>query len=206
MKSATQRSVFRIAAVTAAAIFVAACSEPVAQGAPPAAPQVSVITIEPASVPLNTELPGRTAAFLVSEVRPQVNGIVKRRLFEEGSDVTEGQVLYEIDDATYKANLDSAKAALAKAEANLKVARVTADRHKELVKIKAVSAQANDTAQAELQQAQAEVASARAALDMARINLEYTRIKAPISGRIGQSSITPGALLSANQANALTTI
>lgn len=206
MKSATQHSVLRIAAVTAAAFFVVACSEPVAQGAPPAAPQVSVVTIEPSSVPLNTELPGRTAAFLVSEVRPQVNGIVKSRLFDEGSDVKEGQVLYEIDDATYKANYDSAKAALAKAEANLKVARLTADRHRELVKIKAVSAQANDTAQAELLQAQAEVASARAALDMARINLDYTRIKAPISGRIGQSSITPGALLSANQATPLATI
>ena len=207
MKSATQHPVLRIAAVTAAAFFVAACSEPVAQGAPPAAaPQVSVVTIEPSSVPLSTELSGRTAAFLVSEVRPQVNGIVKSRLFDEGSDVKEGQVLYEIDDATYKANHDSAKAALAKAEANLKVARLTAERHRELVKIKAVSAQANDTAQAELLQAQAEVAAARAALDMARINLDYTRIKAPISGRIGQSSITPGALLSANQATPLATI
>ena len=207
MKSATQHPVLRIAAVTAAAFFVVACSEPVAQGAPPAAaPQVSVVTIEPSSVPLSTELSGRTAAFLVSEVRPQVNGIVKSRLFDEGSDVKEGQVLYEIDDATYKANHDSAKAALAKAEANLKVARLTAERHRELVKIKAVSAQANDTAQAELLQAQAEVAAARAALDMARINLDYTRIKAPISGRIGQSSITPGALLSANQATPLATI
>ncbi len=122
------------------------------------------------------------------------------------SDVKAGETLYEIDPATYQASHDSAKAALAKAEANLKVARLTAARYKELVKIDAVSKQDNDGAVAELLQAQADVASARAALDMAAINLGYTRVTAPISGRIGQSSITPGALVSASQSDALAKI
>src|SRR5690606_10026156 len=149
---------------------------------------------------------GRTSAYLVSEVRPQVGGIVKKRLFKEGSDIKAGETLYEIDPATYRANHNSAKAALAKAQANLKVVSLRAARYKELVKIDAVSKQDNDQAVAELLQAQADLASARAALDMAAINLGYTDIKAPISGRIGQSAITPGALLSANQATPLAKI
>ncbi|NYT57752.1 efflux RND transporter periplasmic adaptor subunit [Alcaligenaceae bacterium] len=191
--------------ITAGAFVVVGCSQPrTEQSALP--PEVSVQTITPQSVALTTELAGRTSAYLISEVRPQVGGIVKKRLFKEGSDVKAGETLYEIDRATYQASHNSAKAALAKAQANLKVVSLRAARYKELVKIDAVSKQDNDQAVAELRQAQADVASARAALDMAAINLGYTAIKAPISGRIGQSAITPGALLSASQAAPLAKI
>lgn len=192
-----------------AMLALAGCkpSVPQADAAGPApVPEVAVLTVQARPVHLVTELPGRTTAYQVSHVRPQVNGIVKLRLFEEGADVAEGQVLYEIDDAVYAASLHAAKADVAKAQANLREAQVSADRHRELVKIKAVSVQANDSAQAQLLQARAELASAEAALQMAQIRLDDTRITAPISGRIGQSSITPGALLSANQAEPLTTI
>ncbi len=202
----SRRPLFHLLSVLAGAFVLAGCSEPVAQSGPPPVPEVSVITIAAQPVSLTTELAGRTSAFMVSEVRPQVGGIVKKRLFKEGSDVKAGETLYEIDAASYEASHNSAKAALAKAQANLKVAGLTAGRYKELVKINAVSKQDNDRAAAELLQAQADVASAKAALEMAAINLGYTRVTAPISGRIGQSSITPGALLSANQAAPLATI
>ncbi|MDN5843011.1 MAG: efflux RND transporter periplasmic adaptor subunit, partial [Alcaligenaceae bacterium] len=205
MKPSRIHPLLKSLAIAAGAFVVVGCSQPAAeQSAPP--PEVSVQTITPQSVALTTELAGRTSAYLISEVRPQVGGIVKKRLFEEGSDVEAGETLYEIDAAMYQANHNSAKAALAKAQANLRVVSLRANRYKELVKIDAVSKQDNDQAVAELRQAQADVASARAALDMAAINLGYTAIKAPISGRIGQSTITPGALLSANQATALATI
>ena len=200
------RPLLQTLSLLAGALVLAGCSEPVAQSGPPPVPEVSVKTIAPQPVSLTTELAGRTSAFMVSEVRPQVGGIVKKRLFKEGSDVEAGETLYEIDSASYKANHNSAKAALTKAQANLKVAGLTAGRYKELVKINAVSKQDNDRAAAELLQAQADVASAKAALEMAAINLGYTRVTAPISGRIGQSSITPGALLSASQASPLATI
>ncbi len=202
----SRRPLFHLLSVLAGAFVLAGCSEPVAQSGPPPVPEVSVVTIAAQPVSLTTELAGRTSAFMVSEVRPQVGGIVKKRLFKEGSDVKAGETLYEIDAASYEANHNSAKATLAKAQANLKVAGLTAGRYKELVKINAVSKQDNDRAAAELLQAQADVASAKAALEMAAINLGYTRVTAPISGRIGQSSITPGALLAANQANPLATI
>lgn len=201
-----RRPLLHTFSVLAGVLVLAGCSEPVAQSGPPPAPEVSVVTIATQPVSLTTELAGRTSAFMVSDVRPQVGGIVKKRLFTEGSDVKAGETLYEIDSASYKANHNSAKAALAKAQANLKVAGLTAGRYKELVKINAVSKQDNDRAAAELLQAQADVASAKAALEMAAINLGYTRVTAPISGRIGQSSITPGALLSASQASPLATI
>lgn len=193
-------------AISASVIAIAGCSKPTAEKAVVSAPEVSVQTVASQSVALTTELAGRTSAYLVSEVRPQVGGIVKKRLFKEGSDVKAGETLYEIDPATYRANHNSAKAALAKAQANLKVVTLRAARYKELVKIDAVSKQDNDQAVAELLQAQADVASARAALDMAAINLGYTDVTAPISGRIGQSAITPGALLSAGQAAPLARI
>lgn len=200
------KKLWLIAAVSAAAIFIAGCSEPAAQNAPVPAPEVAVLETKEQAVALTTQLPGRVRAYLVSEVRPQVNGIVKTRLFEEGADVQAGQTLYEIDDASYVAAMDSAKAALAKVQANLGVARVTANRHAELLKINAVSRQAYDTAQAQLKQAQADVAAAKAALETTRIHLDYTRITAAISGRIGSSNITPGALVSANQVEALATV
>ncbi|RTZ47958.1 efflux RND transporter periplasmic adaptor subunit [Candidimonas sp. SYP-B2681] len=206
MNSNLRRPYLLSLSILASAMIVAGCAEPAAQEAPASVPEVSVVTVEAGPVSLTSELAGRTSPFMVSEVRPQVGGIVKKRSFVEGSDVKAGDTLYEIDPATYKANHNSAKAALAKAEANLKVARLTSNRYKELVKINAVSRQDNDRATAEMLQAQADVASAKAALDMAAINLGYTRVTAPISGRIGQSSITPGALLSANQTSPLATI
>lgn len=204
---------FRSAAVVAlGALFLAACSggkeQGVAQGAggPPQAPVVTVMTVATSSVPMVVELPGRTTPYLIAELRPQVTGIVTQRAFNEGSEVKAGQVLYRIDDAPYQAAHDSAKAALARAEANAQVARIKAERHAALAKIEAVSKQANDDAQAALKQAQAEAAAARAALDKARIDLDYTRLKSPISGRIGRSTVTAGALVTANQAQALATV
>ena len=165
-----------------------------------------MITIQPQRAVLTTELPGRVAPHLIAEVRPQVGGIIQQRLFTEGSDVKAGQVLYQIDPATYKAAFASARAALARAEANLVPARLKEERFRDLVKIKAVSQQEYDDAQAAFQQAEAEVESAKAAVDTARINLDYTSVKAPISGRIGRSAVTTGALVKANQDETLATI
>jgi membrane fusion protein, multidrug efflux system len=171
-----------------------------------APPEVGVAVVKPEQVILTTELPGRTSACLVAEVRPQVSGIIKKRLFTEGSDVKAGQVLYQIDPATYQAAFASARAAQAKAEATLNSLRLKAERYGDLVKIRAVSQQDNDDAQAALNQAEAEVAGSKAAVESARINLAYTRVTAPISGRIGRSSVTDGALVTANQSAALSTI
>ena len=191
-------------------VLVAACSEDPTPGAPeggaPAAPAVTVLTVQSAAVPLITELPGRTAPFRIAEVRPQVTGIVQRREFEEGSEVRADQILYRIDAAPYRAAYDSAKANLARAEANVHAAQLTADRYAQLVKTNAVSKQANDEAVAALRQAQAEVAAARAAVTNAQINLNFTDVKAPIGGRIGRSAVTQGALVTANQAEALATV
>lgn len=199
------------AAVALSALFLAACSGDKEQGATAGAdaqpaPAVTVMTVKSESVPMVTELPGRTTPYLIAELRPQVTGIVTERAFNEGSEVKAGQVLYRIDPAPYQAAYDSAKAALARAEANAQVARIKAERHAGLVKIEAVSKQANDDAQAALKQAQAEVAAAKAALDKAKIDLDYTRLKSPIAGRIGRSAVTAGALVTANQAQALATV
>ncbi len=174
--------------------------------APGAPPEVGVVVVEPQRVALTTELPGRTSAFLIAEVRPQVGGIVQKRLFTEGSDVRAGDVLYQIDPSTYHAAYNSAKAALGRAEANLNPVRLKAERYAELVKINAVSKQDYDDANAALKQAEADVEAGKAALETARINLEYTKVTAPISGRIGRSSVTNGALVTANQSAALATI
>ncbi len=155
---------------------------------------------------MTAELPGRTVAVMVSEVRPQINGIIQRRLFTEGQQVKAGQVLYQIDPALYQADYDSAKAALARAEAARASARLLAERYGELVKIEAVSKQQNDDAEAAYGRAEADVGVARAALDTARITLEYTRITAPITGQVSASVFTPGALVTANQPDPLTTV
>jgi membrane fusion protein (multidrug efflux system) len=177
------------------------------QGQQPGGPiEVTVVTIAPQPVTLTTVLPGRTNPFLVSEVRPQVGGIVLKRLFKEGGEVKAGQPLYQIDPATYQATYDNAKATLAKAEANAQPARLKAERYAKLVKVNGVSQQDNDDAQAAYRQTEAEVIAAKAALDTARISLGYTRVTAPISGRIGKSSVTPGALVTASQATALATV
>lgn len=168
--------------------------------------EVVIIKLEPRREVYTTALAGRIASFQVAEVRPQVGGILQQRLFTEGADVKEGQALYQIDPATYEAALDSAQAALMKAEANVTPARLKAERFRELLAIKAVSKQEYDDAQAAFKQAEADVAVNRAAVKTARINLEYTKVRSPISGRIGKSAFTPGALVTANQAQALTSV
>jgi membrane fusion protein, multidrug efflux system len=174
--------------------------------AAPPPPEVGVVTLKPEKITITTELPGRVSPYLIAEVRPQVNGIVKKRLFTEGADVKAGEVLYQIDPAPYQAAFDNASASLARAEANLPPVRSKAQRYKELVAIKAVSQQEFEDVSAQQMQAEADVKYWKAAVETARINLEYTRIKAPIAGRIGKSGITVGALATANQATPFTTI
>ncbi|GEO81873.1 efflux RND transporter periplasmic adaptor subunit [Pararhodospirillum oryzae] len=164
------------------------------------------MTAQPQDIPLFLDLPGRTSAYRVAEVRPQVSGIVLKRLFEEGSEVDAGQQLYQIDPATYQASVQSAEADLAKARATLKSVEAKAARYADLVRVHAVSRQDYDDAVASLDQARAEIMVAQAALKTAQINLGYTKVYAPIRGRIGKSSITEGALVTANQATALATI
>ena len=173
---------------------------------PSTPPEVGVIVVQPQRVTLSTELAGRTSAYRISEVRPQVGGIIQKRLFTEGSDVKAGEILYQIDPATYQAAYNSAKASLARAEANVIPARLKAERYKELVKNNFVSQQDYDDANGTFKLAEADIEASKAALESARINLDYTRITAPISGRIGRSTVTDGALVTANQPAALATI
>lgn len=197
----------RWAATAIAAALLGSCGREAAM--PPAggfAPEVSVVTLEAGPLTLTRELPGRTSAYLVAEVRPQVTGIIRRRLFAEGSLVHAGQVLYDIDDSLYRAQYASAAAALQKAKANEVAAQLAAKRAAKLVRIDAISVQDDENAASAEGQAVADVAAARAALDSAAVNLDYARIKAPISGRIGRSSVTAGALVTANQSAALATI
>ncbi len=199
---------FSAGASAALLLLLAACGGKSQQpGFDPNAPAaVGYVTLRTEPVTLTSELSGRTSAFLVSEVRPQVSGVIKARLFQEGSNVRAGQPLYQIDPATYAASLASAKAGLAQAQAAHATAKLKADRYKELVAINAISKQDNDDAQATAQQAAANVQAQRAAVDQASINLGYTKVFAPISGRIGKSSVTPGALVTASQATALATV
>ena len=189
-------------------VMMTGCGKKTAASVPPQAapPEVGVMVVQPQRVTLTTELPGRTTPHLIAEVRPQVSGIVQKRLFTEGSDVKAGQMLYQIDPGTYQAAFASARAAQARAEATLNSVRLKAERYRDLVKIKAVSQQDDDDAQATLKQAEADVAATKAALEAARINLSYTRVAAPISGRIGRSTVTVGALVTASQPAALATI
>jgi membrane fusion protein, multidrug efflux system len=191
--------------VLTVAVASAGCGR--ARPAPRPGPvEVSTVALRSERVVLTTELPGRTAAYLMADVRPQVNGIIQQRLFVEGSEVKAGSLLYQIDPAPYKAAFEQAKAALAVAEANLPPARSRAERLKGLVEIHAVGQQDYDDAAAGLLRAEAGVTSARAAVESARINLGYTPLKAPISGRTGKSSVTPGALVTAYQPTPLVTI
>ena len=169
-------------------------------------PEVAVVTIKPKQVVITTELGGRTSANLVAEVRPQVGGIIQKRLFTEGSDVKAGQPLFQIDLSLYQAALDNAKAALSRSEANLSAIRLKADRLRELLADKAVSQQDYDDAAAALKQTQADIQYWQANVETARINLKYTSITAPISGRIGKSSVTVGSLVTASQGTVLATI
>ncbi len=172
----------------------------------PPAPEVTAVTVQPQQVVLTTELPGRTSAYLVAEIRPQVNGIIQKRLFTEGSDVNTGQVLYQIDPAPFQAALDNAKAALNRSEAILPSIRIRTERYKELLTDKAVSQQDYDDAASTLNQAQADIQFWKAMVETAQINLGYTRVTAPISGRIGKSNVTDGALVTAYQPITLATI
>lgn len=178
------------------------------KAAAPQQPQarVSVVVLHPQPVAITAELPGRVSANLVAEVRPQVGGIIKSRLFKEGSEVKAGDLLYEIEPAPYQAAYDSAVAALQKAEAAAVNARLRAERYRELLQRNAASQQDTDDATATLAQAMADVAAAKASVETARINLNFTRVTAPIGGRVDRSTLTPGALVTANQAVALTTI
>ena len=189
------------------ASLLAACGR--SGGAPaqaPAAPEVAVITLAPRQVDLSTVLPGRTSAFRIAEVRPQVEGIVLKRLFTEGAEVRAGQPLYEIDAAPYRAAQLRAEAALASAEAQLNAAKLLAERYGPLHERGVVSKQDYDNAVAGDKSAAAAVASAKAALETARIDLTYTQVRSPISGRIGRSLVTEGALVTRNQEEALATV
>ncbi len=178
------------------------------KAAPPVMPppEVATVTVAPQQVVLTTELPGRTSPFLIAEIRPQINGLIQKRLFTEGSDVTVGQALYQIDPAPFQAILDNALAMLARAEANLPAVSSRTKRAEELLAAKAVSQQDGDDAISALKQAEADVQSWKATVKTARINLDYTKITAPIAGRIGKSSVTDGAIVTAYQPMPLATI
>jgi membrane fusion protein, multidrug efflux system len=200
-----ERIPFRLISAATAAVFLAACGPK--QSAPPQqTPEVAIVTVQPTAVPVVTELPGRTNAFLVAQVRARVDGIVLRREFVEGSQVKAGQRLYKIDPAPYIASLNSAKAALAKAQANLATTTAQANRYKVLVAANAVSKQDYDNAVAAEGQAAADVASGNAAVDTAQINLGYTDVTSPVTGQVGISQVTPGAYVQASQATLMSTV
>ncbi|WP_245835247.1 efflux RND transporter periplasmic adaptor subunit [Thalassospira mesophila] len=204
------RSCLKAAGMVAMVIYVAGCDEQkgggnaAAQQAP--ATQVTFVEVQPQTVGLVAELPGRTVASRKADVRPQVDGIITERNFTEGATVKAGQQLYQIDQSVYLANLDAAQAELARSRATLDQATKTRARYDKLIKTQAVSEQARDDAIAAEAQGKASVASARAEIDKARINLQYTTVTAPIPGKIGASSVTEGALVTANQEMTLATI
>lgn len=173
---------------------------------PPSTPEVAVVTVQAERVVLTTELPGRTSPYLVAEIRPQVNGLIQKRLFTEGSDVKAGEVLYQIDPAPFEAAVRTAEAALVRSQASLPSIRSRVERYRELLADKAVSQQEYDDAASALHQAEADVQYWTATAQTARINLGYTQVKAPIAGRIGRSAVTDGALVSAYQPTPLATI
>jgi membrane fusion protein, multidrug efflux system len=199
-----------IRALIATALFgaVAACGPSGQEGAPqaPPAPTVDIMVVHKTSVESARELPGRARAYREAEIRPQVTGLIQSRLFTEGQLVSEGQALYQIDAAEYAASVNSAKAALQRAEATAEAARQTASRYERLAEINAVSRENYDQAVAAQRQAEADVAMQKAALQSASINLARTKVTSPIAGRIGRSTVTPGALVTANQATALANV
>jgi membrane fusion protein (multidrug efflux system) len=204
-KKSRTRWLMAAASILAAALIFSGCEKQNPSGPPPT-PEVAVITIKTKPVVTTTELAGRTSANLIAEVRPQVSGIIQERLFTEGANVKAGQMLFKIDPALYWSALDNAKAALARSEANLPAIQLKVKRLRELLIEKAVSQQDYDDASAALKQVQADVQYGKATVETARINLKYTTITAPISGRIGRSGVTKGALVTAHQPLALATI
>lgn len=203
IRSAALRA-WRLPLLASAAFALAACSTQ--QAPPPRQVEVGVQTVATERLAVDQTLPGRTVAYMSSEVRPQVGGILRERLFTEGQDVRAGQVLYRIDPDSYQAAYDSANGNLAQAEATVLAARPKARRYAELLALDAISRQDADDALASLRQAEATVVAAKASLQAMRIDLDRTRVVAPIGGRIGTSRYTPGALVSAGQAEALATI
>ena len=193
-------------AVLTSGLLMAGCQRQGETLRPPTVPEVATVTIQSQKVLLTTQLPGRTSAFRVAQIRPQVNGLVRKRLFTEGADVAAGDVLYQVDSAPFKAVLNNAGAALGRSEAYLPAMRSRAERYGLLLADKAVSQQDYDDAAAALKQAEADIAYWKANVETARINLAYTRITAPISGRIGRSAISEGAIVTAYQPLALATI
>ena len=194
------------AALILATLALGACGDKAAAPAAPPAAAVTVVTLASAPVTLTRELTGRAEASQVAEVRPQAGGIVERLLFTEGGSVQAGQALYQLDQTAYRADAGSAQAAVARAQASLVTARLSAGRSAELVKTNLISRADNDNAQAALRQAQADLRAAQATLQGANVPLAFTRVTAPISGRIGRSSVTRGALVTASQATPLATI
>ncbi len=190
-------------------VLLGGCERRPQAAAPPAAPvavDVVAVTVTPQKIELTTELPGRTHPYLVAEIRPQVNGLIQKRLFTEGADVKAGEVLYQIDPAPFQAALNTAEAALNRSQATLPSIRVRVERYKGLLDDRAVSRQDYDDATSALNLAEADIQYWKAAAETARINLGYTRVTAPISGRIGRSTVTDGALVTAYQPVALATI
>ncbi|WP_350327011.1 efflux RND transporter periplasmic adaptor subunit [Pectobacterium aroidearum] len=175
-------------------------------GAQQQMPEVGIVTLKTEALNVMTELPGRTSAYRIAEVRPQVGGIILKRNFVEGSDVKAGASLYQIDPATYQASYNSAKGSLAQAQAQAEIARLTVNRYKPLLGTNYVSKQDYDQAVATSRQADAAVQAAKAAVDTAQINLAYTKVSSPIEGRVGKSTVTEGALVATGQATALTTV
>lgn len=205
MKLNNKVNMFLVVVLTG--LLLTACKEETRQAMMPQGPvEVDVVTLTTQPAEIEVELPGRTAAYRVAEVRPQVNGIIKKRVFTEGSEVKAGDLLYQIDPAVYQARLDSAGAALAKARAIEHSARLKAERYGSLARSKAVSELDQVEIEAGWKQAVADVAAAEAAVNSARIDLDYTRVTAPISGRIGRSMVSEGALVTAQQSTALATI
>lgn len=207
MKNLSGKSWMMVCVAAAAGFMLAGCGPRGPQGAPQmGAPEVGVVLLKAERVVLTSELPGRTEAYRTADIRPQVNGLILKRSFEEGSLVEAGDLLYQIDPAPYQAVYDQAKAAVDMAEATLPAVRSREERFKQLVESHAVGQQDYDDALAALRQVEAQLAVSKAALSSAGINLSYTPIKAPISGRIGRSSVTEGALVSAYQPVALATV
>ena len=197
---------FRLLAVALASTALWGCESGQQAPAQPGPPQVEVATLVTRDVTLTTELPGRTTALREAEIRPQVDGIIMTRLFREGAQIEAGQQLYQIDASRYRAARSTSEAQVAQAQANLTAARARESRYKDLLAKNAVSQQEYDDALANYQQSLAALQAAEAAIETAKINLEYTRVLAPISGRIGKSSVTEGALVTAGQAQPLAVI
>ena len=200
-----ERVPFRLISVATAAIVLAACGQK-QSAPPPQTPEVGIVTLQPTAVPVVSELPGRTSAYLVAQVRARVDGIVLRREFTEGAIVKAGQRLYKIDPAPYIAALNNAKASLAKAQANLVTQNALVARYKVLVQANAVSKQDYDNAVSAQGQAAADVAAGKAAVDTAQINLGYTDVVSPVTGQVGISQVTPGAFVQASAATLMSTV